>query len=225
MSESPLKNIDFQEAVKLVTSRLSDYQPMRLYKDGIRSSAVMILLLNKMDVPHILFTKRTDLVETHKGQISFPGGVADSSDESLLHTALRETHEEIGINSDLIEPLGQLDDFYTITEFIVSPFAGFVNSTFEYQINHSEVAEVLEVPLSLFLMNQNFEVKKWEHKGTYYDVYFYYYGESVIWGATAFILNRFVHQVFGYNPAPNPVSEDPRNVHYLRENKVRKGSR
>ncbi len=225
MSKSSYKSIKIDEVVQIVKSRLSLFQPKRFHIKGIKNAAVIILLLAKEDIPHILFTKRTDLVETHKGQISFPGGVSDPDDVNLLATALRETYEEVGIRPEIIEPLGQLDDFLTVTNFIISPFTGFIKSDYSYNINHTEVAEVLEVPLSLFLDDHHFEIKKWDYKGIQYDVYFYYYGNHVIWGATGFILNRFIHTVFQYNPAPNPVTEDPRNVHYFRENKKRKGSR
>lgn len=222
MSESKYHNIDYNNAIQLVRSRLIEYQPRRIHQQGIRNAAVMVLFLKReSDEPNLLFTKRTDLVETHKGQISFPGGMADPADEDLLMTALRETEEEVGIGSENIEPLGRLDDFYTVTNFIISPFAGSINGKFQYKINHQEVAEVLEVPLALFLTDNYFEIKKWEYKGMKFDVYFYHYKNNVIWGATAFILNRFIHNVFDYNPAPKPITEDPRNILYLTENKNR----
>lgn len=221
MVQLPDKNIDYRQAIEKTREFLRTHHPRRIQKDHVRYSAVMILFLNKENIAHILFTRRTEWVETHKGQISFPGGMQDGQDPDLLHTARRETFEEVGILPDNIEPLGQLDDFYTVTNFVVSPFAGLIKSPFIYKINQREVAEVLEVPLGLFLTDAHFEVKKWDYKGQLYDVYFYYYQDQVIWGATAFILNRFIHQVFGFNPAPHPVNEDPRNIHYLDENRNR----
>jgi len=124
-----------------------------------------------------------------------------------------------------VEVLGQVDDFLTITDFLVRPFVGILQPPLQFSLSENEVDEVLEVPLSLFLDDSRFEVKEWEHGGRKYDVYFYNYYQHVIWGATGFIVNRFIDIVFGYNPAPNPIYEDPRNVHYLRENRVRGGSR
>jgi len=223
MENSKYLNINFDEAVSIVRQKLGTYKPVILPSTTITRAAVLILFLNKKEIPHILFTKRTDSVETHKGQISFPGGAWDKTDKSLQETAVRETFEEVGILPKYIQQLGQLDDFFTVTDFIVSPFAGFMTEQVDYVINEAEVAEVLEVPLSLFLQKSYFEVKKWEHRGQYYDVYFYYYGNQVIWGATAFMLNRFIDTVFEYNPAPHPVRQDPRNLAYLKENQVRGG--
>jgi 8-oxo-dGTP pyrophosphatase MutT (NUDIX family) len=225
MENSKYLNINFDEAVSIVRQKLGSYEPVILPSTTITRAAVLILFLNKKEIPHILFTKRTDSVETHKGQISFPGGAWDKTDKSLQETAVRETFEEVGILPKYIQHLGQLDDFFTVTDFIVSPFAGFMTEQVDYVINEAEVAEVLEVPLSLFLQKSYFEVKKWEHRGQYYDVYFYYFGNQVIWGATAFMLNRFIDTVFEYNPAPHPVRQDPRNLAYLKENQVRGGTK
>jgi 8-oxo-dGTP pyrophosphatase MutT (NUDIX family) len=222
MAISVYKGINFQDSIQQTRSILNNFEPKRVSISHKKAAAVMILLLNKSEVPHIIFTQRTDTVETHKGQISFPGGVQDQKDGGLLETAKRETLEEIGIGPELIWDLGQLDDFFTVTDFIVTPFAGYVKSNISYRINVNEVAEVLEVPLDLFLDDTHFEVKKWDHQGKFYDVYFYNYGNQIIWGATAYILNRFIDLVFNYNPAPHPVVEDPRNSHYLTENKKRR---
>ncbi len=203
---------DFQTAVKQVQSKLQNYQPHRIHHEGVKRSAVMILFINKQSVPHIIFTRRTEWVENHKGQISFPGGMQDENDVDLRYTARRETFEEIGIRPEQINILGQLDDFFTVTNFIVTPFAGYVTNDFAYQINEREVAKVLEVPLEVFLRSDKFEVKKWPYKNQIYDVFFYYYEQEVIWGVTAFILNRFIDLVFHYNPAPTSLTLDTRQV-------------
>jgi 8-oxo-dGTP pyrophosphatase MutT (NUDIX family) len=222
MNDSSFKYIEFIPAVEKIKQVLSDFKPVRIDLENARNSAVMILFINKDNLPYIIFTKRTDWVETHKGQISFPGGARDLADETLLRTATRETLEEIGIPPDDIEVVGRLDDFYTITNFTVSPFVGYIPNGFQYSINEREVARILEVPLSVFLDDQYFEVKKWDHKGRFYDVYFYHFENEVIWGATAFIINRFIDTVFKYNPAPHPILGDPRNEHYLRQNREKK---
>jgi len=208
MNSSLYRSADFVAAIQLIEGRLQNYQPRLIQREGVRNSAVMILLINKQNIPHLVFTRRTELVETHKGQISFPGGMQDTADADLFQTARRETFEEIGIEPGQLRLLGQLDDFYTVTNFIISPFVGLVTGEFQYRINEREVAKVLEVPLSLFLESAHFEVKKWPYQNKSYDVYFYHFQEEVIWGATAFIVNRFIDRVFQFNPAPDPVSEE-----------------
>jgi 8-oxo-dGTP pyrophosphatase MutT (NUDIX family) len=212
MNSFHYQSIDFQSAIQLVETKLRNYHPQHIQGEGVKNSAVMILFINKQNIPHLIFTKRTEWVETHKGQISFPGGMRDAVDVDLFQTARRETFEEIGIRPEQIQLLGQLDDFYTVTNFIISPFVGFLANDFLYQINEREVAKVLEVPLSLFLRSDRFEVKKWPYQNKLYDVYFYHYQQEVIWGATAFILNRFIDRVFQYNPAPNPISPESRPI-------------
>jgi 8-oxo-dGTP pyrophosphatase MutT (NUDIX family) len=212
MNSSHYQSIDFQSAIQLVETKLRNYHPQHIQGEGVKNSAVMILFINKQNIPHLIFTKRTEWVETHKGQISFPGGMRDAVDVDLFQTARRETFEEIGIRPEQIQLLGQLDDFYTVTNFIISPFVGFLANDFLYQINEREVAKVLEVPLSLFLRSDRFEVKKWPYQNKLYNVYFYHYQQEVIWGATAFILNRFIDRVFQYNPAPNPISPESRPI-------------
>ena len=221
----PVKSLNTRETIERIRERLSQYQPLRFEFPGAIPAAVLILFTDRAGEPHLIFTRRTEDVDTHKGQISFPGGSRDASDQSLLITALRETEEEIGVDPTNIEVLGQLDDFLTVTDFLISPFVGYLKNQTTFKLSSQEVAELLIVPFSVFLTDQHFEVKKWEYRQRFYDVYFYYYGKHVIWGATAFILNRVIDVVFGYNPAPNPVYRDPRNLHYLLENKHRSGTR
>ena len=100
----------------------------------------------------VLFTKRTDKVEHHKGQISFPGGAVEKEDRSLEETALRETYEEIGLLKKDIRILGPLDDTYTFgTDFIVHPFVGEIPYPYDVTINPKEVDRIITIPLDIFL--------------------------------------------------------------------------
>ncbi len=222
MREAQNKIQNFQQAEETIRRVLKTYQPRKLSVNGSQQASVLIPLLNRESVPYLIFTRRTELVEHHKGQISFPGGMHDRADTSLLQTALRETDEEIGVHPEEIQVIGQLDDLYTVTNFLITPFVGILKPSPSFRLSTDEVAEVLEVPLSLFLTNEHFEIKKWEYRGKFYEVYFYHFHDHVIWGATGFIVNRFIHVVFGYNPAPNPVYRDPRNEAYLQENITRR---
>ncbi len=213
----------FEEAIGQIQKRLHTYQPRKLQIKNAVPAAVLIPLFKKDEQPFLLLTLRTDSVEHHKGQISFPGGAWETQDKTLLNTALRETEEEIGISQAKFQVLGELDDFFTVTNFLVTPFVATLEYPFEAHPNPEEVAELLEVPLRVFLTDSYFRIEEREYFNQRFPVYFYEYKGYTIWGATAFILNRFVELVFDYNPGPFSVLDDPRNELYLEENRTRRG--
>jgi 8-oxo-dGTP pyrophosphatase MutT (NUDIX family) len=141
-----------------------------------------------------LFTVRSELVEHHKGQISFPGGAADASDPDLAYTAQRETFEEIGVAIDHVEIIGQLDEMITVSNFLVRPFVGRITEPGPYPFAHSEieVAEILEVPLSHLREEANVVADLREYQGREVMMYSYVFGKHIIWGATARILKQFL---------------------------------
>ncbi|MFH0814183.1 MAG: CoA pyrophosphatase [Pseudomonadota bacterium] len=153
-------------------------------------AAVLLLLYEKHGIPYLLFTKRTEKVADHKGQISFPGGVRDKNDESLEITALREASEEIGIDGDKVEVIGLLDDCTTVsTNYVITPVVGVFSSLPTLTVNQEEVSEIIEVPLSL--LHDSFKGKNGANK--YIPGYpEFHYGQHIIWGATARILYQFL---------------------------------
>jgi 8-oxo-dGTP pyrophosphatase MutT (NUDIX family) len=155
-------------------------------------AAVLLPLLYKEGQWHVVFTQRTQNVEHHKGQISFPGGACEPGDQDLAATALRETYEEIGVPPHAVEILGVLDDFPTITDFLVTPFVGILSSLPSYCLNPQEVEAVLEVPLSFFGDPGGLRVEPREYQGRVFEVLFWDYGPHTIWGATARILKGFL---------------------------------
>jgi 8-oxo-dGTP pyrophosphatase MutT (NUDIX family) len=140
----------------------------------------------------VLVTQRTQRVEHHKGQISFPGGACEPRDGSLEETALRETYEEIGVPPHEVEILGALDDFATISSFVVTPFVGLIPQRLAYRLNKAEVEAVIEVPLSFLREPDNLRVEQLEYQGELHDVLFWDYGPHVVWGATAHIMKSFI---------------------------------
>jgi 8-oxo-dGTP pyrophosphatase MutT (NUDIX family) len=180
--------------IETIRAILSTYEPLRLDTAGRALAAVMLLLYEKAGVLHVLFTKRTELVEHHKGQISFPGGAHDLEDEDLRRTALRETFEEIGIDLEDIEVLGALDDIVTISNFVVSPFVGLLRprDTYLFRFSEFEVAEILEVPLDHLLDASNSEAEIRERDGVAITMHSFRFGDHVIWGATAKIMKQFL---------------------------------
>jgi 8-oxo-dGTP pyrophosphatase MutT (NUDIX family) len=161
--------------------------------DRLVSSAVLVPIYYKEGETHILFTRRTDNVKEHKGQISFPGGAYQEGDRTLLDTALRESAEEIGLVSDAVKILGELDDTLTTTSnYIISPFVGVIPWPYEFKLDGWETDEIIEAPIPALLDDES-----WHHKaevvaGRKVTAYFYHYRGDVIWGATARILNQFL---------------------------------
>jgi 8-oxo-dGTP pyrophosphatase MutT (NUDIX family) len=164
---------------------------------SLRPAGVLLIIYAKDGEQAILLNKRTDLVEHHKGEISFPGGSKDDADESLLHTALRETHEEMGIDPGDVELLGQLDDMPTISDFLISTFVATIPYPYEFKPSEIEVAEVLEVPISHLRSEQSWRDEARFHQGALRVSRSYVYQGHVIFGATAKILANFLEVVDG----------------------------
>jgi 8-oxo-dGTP pyrophosphatase MutT (NUDIX family) len=155
-------------------------------------AAVLVPLFKKGEDCHLLFTKRSDQVKYHKGEISFPGGVVDEEDLELISTALREADEEIGLKKSDVQILGILDDIVTITQFIVTPIVGLFPYPYPFKVSEVEIAELIEVPLSSLLREKSFSEKEIIRGGQKEIVYAYQYEKHIIWGATARILKQFL---------------------------------
>jgi len=155
-------------------------------------AAVLVPLFDKEGSCHLLFTRRTDQVKYHKGEISFPGGMFDEEDGDLKKTALREAFEEIGLNEDDIQILGALDDIVTVTEFIVTPFVGIFPYPYTFKLSPIECAELIEVPLASLLDTDCYGEKEIIQHDQKRIVETYQYRHHNIWGATARILKQFL---------------------------------
>ena len=155
-------------------------------------AAVLLTLYPIEDDLHVVLQKRSQQVEHHKGEISFPGGMADPDDESLLHTALREAHEEMGIDPDHVDVIGRLDDSPTITGFMISTYVGLVPSEYDFVPSSIEVAEVLTVPLSHLRDPSAYRVETHLDGDSFRTMPVFVYEGHVIFGATARILDQFL---------------------------------
>jgi len=181
-----------------IAEKLLDYQPLTHLFSKKKSvpAAVLIPLFFKEGQAHILFTKRTELVEHHKGQISFPGGRRDDTDVDLEFTALRETEEEVGIRQSHVELLGRTDRFLTNTFFLVSPYVGFFKYPYPFVISEGEIDKLIEVPLLHLLQPDIFEIKPIRKDGHTWMLHYYRYNSEVIWGVTGFLLSNFLSLLF-----------------------------
>jgi len=163
---------------------------------GFVPAAVLLPLFEKGGDYHLVFTKRTETVNYHKGQFSFPGGRTHPEDKSLLDTALRETWEEIGLPPKDADVLGELDDIATYTTgFIISPFVAMIPFPHTFIANPAEVDEIIEVPLPVLRDKKNFAQEMLEVDGRPIMQYFYHYRDHVIYGATARIVKHFLEVV------------------------------
>lgn len=164
---------------------------------ALKPAAVLVPVLRHGAEPTLLFTRRADSLRSHKGQISFPGGRREDADESAAHAALREAHEEVGLEPRQVEVIGYLDDYPTVTRYRVTPVVGLVGGRPRFAPDPTEVAEIFEVPLAFVLEPRNFERKLLSREGFNVPFFELNYGGHRIWGATAGMLWNLAQKVNG----------------------------
>jgi len=158
----------------------TDYRPRK-------TAAVLVPVLN-LERPEIVLTRRADHLPQHAGQVSFPGGAAESRDKSAVQTALREAYEEIGLPADRAIPIGFLDRLDTISDYRVLPVVALVHAPIVWQPDQREVAEVFTVPFRHVMNLAHYENRPVERAGVTYSIWYLHYEHHIIWGATAAML-------------------------------------
>ncbi len=185
---------------ELLTGDDLERQQQARNAQSLTPAAVLLLVVNHPGDPTVVFTQRTAHLADHAGQISFPGGRSENDDESPEHTALREAHEEIGIDPRSVEVLGRLPEYHTGTGYRVTPIVGWHEGPLTYKPDPHEVADVFEVPLAFLLDAGNHRYESAFFKGRMRHYWAMPYGERFIWGATAGMLVTF-HRIL----IPKPV--------------------
>lgn len=184
-----------EQIASQIASQMTSRTPRTLDSDHSGRAAVLMPIWKREDVLFFLLTQRTQQVETHKGQISFPGGMRDSEEEPLVRTALRETQEEIGLPESQIRVLGQFDEYLSSTNLIVTPFVGWVFPPLKLNPNPKEVEEILEVPWSLFRDPRMLRTETLRRLGRDVRIYHYDFQGRDVWGLTAWIIRDFLHVI------------------------------
>jgi 8-oxo-dGTP pyrophosphatase MutT (NUDIX family) len=160
-----------------------------------RAAAVLVPIVTRADGLSILFTRRTEHLAQHAGQISFPGGGVDPGDRDAVATALRETQEEVGIDPVQVRPFGYLDCLETVSGFCVTPVVAELDANYRATPNPQEVAEVFEVPLVFFLDPANLRRRRVDYRGRPRDIFEFLHDGKNIWGVTAAILVSLVRRM------------------------------
>ena len=164
---------------------------------ALRDAAVLIGIISRASGLNVILTRRPDYLQSHPGQVAFPGGRIEPTDEGPVAAALREAEEEIGLSPALVDVRGALEPFATGTGFKIFPIVAFVDSRFVAKIDAFEVAEEFEVPFAFLMNPANHQQKTAEFRGrmrTYYEMP---YGGQRIWGATAHMIVRLYCRLYG----------------------------
>ncbi|KAA3648652.1 MAG: CoA pyrophosphatase [Chloroflexi bacterium] len=182
------RQVPFGERIFRTVFSLSNRQP--------RAASVLIPLLRQEEAWHILLIRRTEVEgDMHSGQVAFPGGATEKGDSSVVDTALRETEEEIGLQPDAVEVLGQMPTNHTISNFMLTPVVGTISWPFEIKLSENEVSRVFTIPLDWLMDEKHRRQENRRFAGLLpFDViYFDKYDNELLWGVSAYIMVEFLN--------------------------------
>ena len=193
-SNSSLEALNIQMIRKVLSDHGADKRKASINPNS-RKAAVLIPLVIYENEWQILYTRRSEVLKDHKGQVSFPGGSMDLSDVDAIATALRESNEEIGLDPREVEILGELDALETISRFMVKPVVGYLKWPTKLEPSSSEVSRIFTIPLKWLIQKNNIRIQNLTSSdGTNHRVIFYedYFGEK-LWGITAMITVKLLN--------------------------------
>ncbi|GDX04221.1 CoA pyrophosphatase [Buttiauxella selenatireducens] len=188
MSGSSLSMSDF-------LSRFQLLQPPVTRMSGNKRQAAVLIPIVRRPQPGLLLTQRSALLRKHAGQVAFPGGAVDDTDESLIAAALREAWEEVAISPDCVDVIGTLPPVDSVTGFQVTPVVGIIPPDLPYRACEDEVAAVFEMPLMEALTLGRYHPLDIHRRGNAHRVWLSWYQHYFVWGMTAGIIRELALQI------------------------------
>lgn len=181
--------MNHSELAVFLENRWSVHSPRKMSAPGYKEAAVLVALTDSLEQPRLLLTQRSIGMPTHKGEVAFPGGKRDHTDDSLIETAIREAQEEVGLNPAHVNIVGELDQVLSIHGFLVTPVLAVIPEKAELTPDPRELESLFHVPLSRFLAppDDYFRRDGWAMPT-------YYHGDYRIWGMTAFIIAEMMNR-------------------------------
>jgi 8-oxo-dGTP pyrophosphatase MutT (NUDIX family) len=184
--------------VEKIAAILKARRPELIAGNGHKPAGVLIPIQERPAGDYLVLTQRGEHLPTHRGQIAFPGGRVDVDDRDIFHTALRESHEEIGIDPEQVRILGRLDEFTAGYGLVVTPVVGVIPPDCAFRIDPRETAGVASVPISSLMAPGNFLLDQQPSPGGHPSYHFYVNGWDV-WGVTARILVQFLELTYDFD--------------------------
>jgi len=190
--EPPVPPAGFPDTVRRL---LAARERAQAESSALQRASVLLAMFapGPEDAPHVWLVRRSEDVRTHRGQIALPGGKREPKDADFLATALRESHEEIGLRPGDVDVLGVLDDRETSTGYLITPYVGWISTPFTPEPLAAEVARVFSVPLAAFANEPRRTRVPWQ--GVEREILSYEVAGEIVWGATASILRHFIELI------------------------------
>ncbi len=184
-----------------ISAALVHRTPEIVAGNGHKPAAVLIPIQERADGDYIVLTKRGDNMPTHKGQIAFPGGRVHAGDTDLVATALRESHEEIGVVPEHVRVLGRLDEFTAGYGIVVTPVVGVIPPQYDFLLDRAETSAVASVPIRSLMEPGTYVRNAHLSPGGHPSYHFYMNNGWDIWGVTARILVQFLEIAYDFETA------------------------
>ena len=193
-----------------LTERLAMHRPWRLRAPG-SEAGVLVALTDKPD-PEVILTLRSKTLSTHRGEVAFPGGKKDAEDTDLLATALREAHEEVGLDSSKVRVIGSLGQLVSKHQLAVTPWVGIIPPRIQLIPNPDEIEMIFRVPLSFFIEQPPLRTDQIPFRGKTHYVPAWAYEGEIIWGLTAYVLVELLNIGFDAGLPMRPRAEHREEV-------------